>query len=62
MQTDEQIGVLIALGRTNQQVSARLGVSVKTAEVYKSPLMTRLGMTGRAALVRCALGHGPLEE
>jgi two-component system response regulator NreC len=53
---------LIALGHTNQQVASMLGLSVKTVETYKSRLMTKLGLTGRAALVRYALQRGLLEE
>ena len=47
---------------TMLQVADRLGLSVKTVETYKSRLMTKLGLTGRAALVRYALQQGLLEE
>jgi len=57
-----QVLRLIALGHTNQQVADRLGLSVKTVETYKSRLMTKLGLTGRAALVRYALQHGLLDN
>jgi two-component system response regulator NreC len=57
-----QVLRLIALGHTNQQVAGTLGLSVKTVETYKSRLMTKLGLAGRAALVRYALQHGLLEE
>jgi len=53
---------LIALGHTNQQVASMLSLSVKTVETYKSRLMTKLDLTGRAALVRYALQRGLLEE
>jgi two-component system response regulator NreC len=59
---EQQVLRLIALGHTNQQVAGRLGLSVKTVETYKSRLMTKLGLTGRAALVRYALQRGLLEE
>jgi FixJ family two-component response regulator len=52
----------IALGHTNQQVAGMLRLSVKTVETYKSRLMTKLGLAGRAALVRYALQRGLLEE
>ena len=39
-----------------------LGLSVKTVETYKSRLMSKLGLAGRAALVRYALQRGLLEE
>ena len=59
---EQQVLRLIALGHTNLQVADRLGLSVKTVETYKSRLMTKLGLTGRAALVRYALQQGLLEE
>jgi two-component system response regulator NreC len=58
---EEQVLRLIALGHTNLQVADRLGLSVKTVETYKSRLMTKLNLTGRAALVRYALQQGLLE-
>jgi two-component system, NarL family, response regulator NreC len=59
---EQQVLPLVALGHTNQQVADKLGLSVKTVETYKSRLMTKLGLTGRAALVRYALQQGLLEE
>jgi DNA-binding NarL/FixJ family response regulator len=53
---------LIALGHTNQQIADQLGLSIKTVETYKSRLMGKLGLTGRAALVRYALQRGLLED
>ena len=58
---EQQVLRLIALGHTNQQVADLLGLSVKTVETYKSRLMTKLELTGRAALVRYALQRGLLE-
>ena len=59
---EQQVLRLIALGHTNQQVADLLGLSVKTVETYKSRLMAKLELTGRAALVRYALQQGLLEE
>ncbi len=59
---EQQVLRLIALGHTNLQVAERLGLSVKTVETYKSRLMTKLDLAGRAALVRYALQQGLLEE
>ncbi len=53
---------LIAHGHTNQQVADRLCVSVKSVETYKARLMEKLGLKGRAELVRYALHHGLLKE
>lgn len=59
---EQQVLRLIALGHTNLQVADKLGLSVKTVETYKSRMMAKLGLAGRAALVRYALQQGLLEE
>jgi two-component system response regulator NreC len=59
---EQQVVRLIALGHTNLQVADSLGLSVKTVETYKSRLMAKLGLAGRAALVRYALQQGLLER
>jgi len=46
---------LIALGHTNAQVADTLYVSVRTVETHRANLQAKLGVSGRAALVRCAL-------
>ncbi len=53
---------LIALGHTNAQVGEMLFISTKTVETYKARLMQKLGLRGRAALVRYALQRGLLSE
>lgn len=53
---------LIAYGHTNQQVADRLCISVKSVETYKARLMEKLGIKGRAELVRYALQHGFLKD
>ena len=51
---------LVALGHTNQEIADSLCLSVKTVESYKGRLMEKLGLRGRAALVRYAVGAGLL--
>lgn len=53
---------LLAYGHTNQQVADRLCIGVKSVETYKARLMEKLGLRGRAELVRYALQHGILKE
>lgn len=61
-QRERQVLRLVALGHTNQQVADMLYLSVKTIETYRARLMDKLGLKGRAALVRYALRLGILEE
>lgn len=52
---EEQILRLIAKGYTSQQVSEQSHISVKTVETHKARGMEKLGLRGRAALIRYAL-------
>ena len=46
---------LIALGHTNAEIAAELYLSVRTVETHRANLQGKLGVSGRAELVRCAL-------
>jgi two-component system response regulator NreC len=53
---------LIALGHSNKEIAARLEISVKTVETHKARSLEKLGLHGRADLVRYALQHGWLDD
>lgn len=53
---------LIAWGHTNKEIAAKLEVSVKTVETYKTRLMEKLGFHSRVDIVRYALRQGWLKE
>lgn len=61
-QREKQILRLVALGHTNKQIASQLFLSVKTIESYRARLMKKLGLKGRAALVRYALRKGLLNN
>lgn len=46
---------LVARGHSNKEVGATLEISVETVETHKANAMGKLGLGGRAALVRFAL-------
>ena len=46
---------LIALGHTNAEVARDLYLSVRTIEPHRANIQRKLGVSGRAELVRCAL-------
>ena len=52
---------LLALGHTNQEISDKLFISVRTAETHRAHIMRKLRLATRAELVRYALGHGFLD-
>lgn len=53
-----QVLRLLAQGYSNRQIAARLKLSVKTVETFRSRLSKKLRLRGRAALVRYALRTG----
>lgn len=52
---------LIALGYSNKEIAAKLKLSVKTVETYKSRSMEKLQMRGRVDIVRYAAQCGWLD-
>jgi len=52
---------LLATGHTNQQIADTLFLSVKTVETYKARLKDKLGIKGRAELVRYAISRDLLK-
>ncbi len=59
---ERQVLKLVALGYTNRQIADKLFLSVKTVETYRARMQEKLGIRGRAALVRYALSEGLLVE
>jgi two-component system, NarL family, response regulator NreC len=53
---------LLALGHTNQEIATQLVISVRTAEAHRAHVMTKLGLSTRAELVRYALDRGLLAQ
>lgn len=53
---------LLAAGHTNQEIADRLYLSIKTVETYKARLKEKLGIKGRAQLVRYAINTGLLSS
>lgn len=49
---------MIAQGFTNKEISAQLGLSVKTVETYKARSMDKLGLRSRVDIVRLATDRG----
>ncbi|BCV22797.1 helix-turn-helix transcriptional regulator [Moorella sp. Hama-1] len=49
---------LVALGYTNHEIAAALGLSVKTVETHKGNISRKLNLTSRAELVHYALQQG----
>ncbi len=52
----------VARGHTNQEIAEKLFLSVKTIETYRARLAEKLGLRGRAELVRFAMERGLLHH
>lgn len=59
---EEEVLRLIAWGYANKEIAARLSVSVKSVEVYKTRAMEKLDMRNRIDIVRYALLKGWLQD
>lgn len=59
---EEEVLRLIAWGYAHKEIAARLDISVKTVEVYKTRAMEKMGMTNRIDIVRYALLQGWLQD
>lgn len=53
---------LLAMGHTDQQIADKLYLSTKTVATYKARLKEKLGLWGRAELVRYAIKRGLLNK
>jgi len=51
-----------AVGHSNKQIAASLGIAVKTVEVHKSNGMRKLNLSGRTDVVRYAALQGWLQD
>ena len=55
---EREVLVEIARGRTNKEMAAHFGISVRTVESHRDTLMRKLGIRGAAALTRFAVDAG----
>jgi DNA-binding NarL/FixJ family response regulator len=59
---ETEVVKLVARGYSNKEIAAKLEVSVKTVETYRYRAVEKLGLRGRADLVRYAIEQGWLDE
>jgi RNA polymerase sigma factor (sigma-70 family) len=55
---EREVMALVVLGRHNREIAPALGISVRTVEVHKARLMSKLGVGNVADLVRIAMLDG----
>lgn len=62
--SDREREVLKQIGRgfSNKEIAAQLSISVKTVETYKTRILEKLGLRGRADMVLYALRRGWLDD
>src|SRR5580700_4823382 len=55
---------LVAEGKTNAEIAARLNISQRTVENHRATLMLRLGLQNQSELIRYAIRRGliPVDE
>jgi DNA-binding CsgD family transcriptional regulator len=55
---ERQVLQLVAEGKTSKEIAVLLGLSVKTAESYRTRIMDKLDIHHTAGLVHYAIRHG----
>ncbi len=59
---EEAVARQTAAGHSNKEIAAGMDLSIKTVETYRARAMEKLGLHGRAALVRYAVQQGWLQD
>ena len=60
-QREREVCQLLAYGYTNREVASQLFISDRTVETHRTNIMAKLGVGGRAELVRFAIDNGLLK-
>jgi DNA-binding NarL/FixJ family response regulator len=58
---EREVCRLLALGHTNAEIAKQLSLSERKVETHRTGLMTKLGLSNRAELVRFAIDKGLLK-
>jgi len=58
---EREVLVLIADGRSNKEIAARLGVGVRTVETHRERIMRKLNIRTVAGLTKFAIANGMVE-
>ena len=53
---EREVMELVVAGNHNRHIAAKLGISVRTVEVHKARMMTKLGASSVSQLVHLSLG------
>jgi two-component system, NarL family, response regulator NreC len=59
---ERQVLSLIGLGHTNAAIAEQLFLSVRTVESHRARIQEKLGISGRAQLIRYALDNGLIDR
>lgn len=55
---EREVAALIGLGKTNGEIAAELVLSKRTVETHVSNVLSKLGLSSRAQIMRWAIDHG----
>jgi DNA-binding NarL/FixJ family response regulator len=59
---EREVLILLAWGNSNNEIGARLGLSIKTVQTYRVRIGEKLGLRSRTEIVAYALRQGWLKE
>lgn len=55
---ERQVLTMVAMGNTNREIAASLGISHRTVEIHRSNILTKLGASNSPEAVRIAVDAG----
>lgn len=55
---EREVAALIGQGKTNGEIATELVLSKRTVETHVSRILSKLGLSGRAQVIRWAIDHG----
>jgi two-component system, NarL family, response regulator NreC len=59
---ERQVFQMVAEGKTNQETATTLGISVRTVEVHRAHMMSKLNTKTHVEFIRFAMKHGILAD
>lgn len=57
-QRQQQVAVLLSLGRNHHEIAVEIGCGVKTVDTHRAAVLARLGLRNNVELARHALRAG----
>jgi NarL family two-component system response regulator LiaR len=58
---EREVAMLIGQGKSNSEIATELVLSKRTVETHVSHILSKLGLSNRAQIMRWAIDHGLIQ-